>query len=222
MIPDTIPLPIGVVLISIVVLGALLLDILFSQKGPDDTTRFDHLRRGLGLGSLPVTLTFLMGLIWLGLFLLILGGLGWTLVETIQTTNPMIAQEWRFALTKLAALTAVLGAVVALPFSLVRIGLTRIQTQDAQEALFNDKMNAAVADLHAQRQVTTWYTDDQKQQRTQNGWQDDITRRNGAIDALRGLAGERAALLPRIDQMLTVYLREMTREFPPPIAPTGC
>jgi uncharacterized protein YjbI with pentapeptide repeats len=83
------------------------------------------------------------------------------------------------------------------------------------DALFNDKINAAVSDLHAQRQLTKWYRTS-----VQNGWEDDITRRNAAINRLEGLVNEHPSSAPRIARMLSVYVREMSREFPP-VQPHG-
>jgi Pentapeptide repeats (8 copies) len=104
--------------------------------------------------------------------------------------------------------------------------LSREQTETAQKqtdiaqrmlekekaSLVNDKMNAAVSDLYAQRQITKWNSDTNCHEDT---WEDDITRRNGAIDRLRGLVEEEPELLPRVDRMLTVYLQELTRQYPP-------
>jgi hypothetical protein len=107
-----------------------------------------------------------------------------------------------------------MGAVVALPFTLIRLTHSRRQTQTAKEALFNNKIDAAVSDLHAQRQVTRWTGDD-----ANNGWEDDVTRRNGAIDRLEGLAGEDPNTAPRIARMLSVYVRELSREMPAIVPP---
>ena len=151
---------------------------------------------------------------WAVLFLLLFGGLVWTVVDIVTALIPSEGQNgqvwtWRFSVLKLASLTAVLGAVVALPFTLIRLNLTNTQVETAYEALTNNKMDIAVADLHAQRQITRWDNDI-----ASNGWEDDITRRNGAIDRLLGLVEENADLRPRVDRLLTVYLRELTREFP--------
>lgn len=105
-----------------------------------------------------------------------------------------------------------MGATVALPFTLIRLRLTSEQTQTATESLFNDKINAATDDLHAMRQ--RW-------DGTQNIWEDDIARRNAAIDRLEGLANERPDSAPRISRLLSVYVRELSREHPPIDPPDG-
>jgi uncharacterized protein YjbI with pentapeptide repeats len=213
-----IEIPLVFVLLIGVVLASVLIAKLPVSRFTGKPVPLVVLQKKMGLGALNSGLFFLVLLFWAMLFLLLFGGLIWNIAQVVSTDRPIIAQEWRFALTKLVALTGVLGATVALPFTLIRLNLSRQQLNTALDALINDKMNIAVADLHAQRQVTEWYTKKQGPQRGQkrasNGWEDDITRRNGAIDRLLGLVQENAYLRPRVDRLLTVYLRELTREFP--------
>ena len=65
------------------------------------------------------------------------------------------------------------------------------------------------------------YTPKDKSQngKAQNGWEDDVTRRNGAIDRFLGLAKEEPAAAPRIARMLLVYVKELSREFKPKVPP---
>ncbi len=173
---------------------------------------FDVFMEKLGLSQINSGLVFLAGLLWVAVFTLLFGGLVkliWNIIVSPLPTQDTI-WDWRFALAKLTALTGVLAAVVALPFTLIRLKLTREQTENATESLYNEKMNNAVADLYSQRQVTEW-----KDGIASNGWQDDIPRRNGAIDRLKGLTDENPALRPRVDRLLSVYLRELSREYPP-------
>jgi uncharacterized protein YjbI with pentapeptide repeats len=53
----------------------------------------------------------------------------------------------------------------------------------------------------------------------QNIWEDDITRRNAAIDRLEGLVSERPDTAARVSRLLSVYVRELSREHPPEVAP---
>lgn len=192
----------------------------FPHKGdPEKTPPLVAMQKQMGLERLNGGVFFIAIVMWGVIFGSLLFGLFaviWQLVLSSQP-NPEISKEvwdWRFSLAKLAALTATLGAVVALPFTLVRLGLNRKQTETATEALFNDKIDNAVSDLHAQRQVTKWLDGI-----AQNGWEDDVTRRNGAIDRLLGLAMEEREAAPRIARMLSVYVKELTREFPAKTAP---
>jgi uncharacterized protein YjbI with pentapeptide repeats len=167
----------------------------------------------MGLRDIHRSIFVLAMLLWGAIFGTLFFGLLKVLWELIWSSLPDPESDevwkWRFSMVKLTALTATLGAVVALPFTLVRLTLTRRQTQTAVDALFNDKVDAAVSDLHAQRRVTKWLRSG-----VQNGWEDDITRRNGAINRLEGLAGEDPDAAPRIARMLSVYVRELSRELP--------
>lgn len=119
--------------------------------------------------------------------------------------GPILDLGVRFSIARLAGLTATIGAVIALPLTLILLRLSHQLNETATEALFNDKLNAATTDLHAMRQ--RW-------DGTQNIWEDDITRRNAAIDRLEGLANERPDIAPRISRQLSVYVRELSKEFP--------
>lgn len=171
------------------------------------------LREKLGLSTLWQPLFMLAVLLWLLIFVALVFGLLAQLCELIWFLAPesTIKQtEARFALVRLTAMTATLGAVVALPFTLVKVNLTREANETATESLFNDKLNAATDDLHAMRK--RWDGE-------QNIWEDDITRRNAAIDRLEGLANERPDVAPRISRLLCVYVRELSRECPAEEAP---
>ncbi|UWR87042.1 pentapeptide repeat-containing protein [Phaeobacter inhibens] len=174
------------------------------------TNPLDRLKDILGLGQFGDGLFLLLALMWSGLFLALFTGLLlmlWELIWFVVPQNPLAEASARFALLRLAAMTATLGAVVALPFTLIRIRLTREANKTADESLFNDKINAATEDLHAMRQR---WDEEQKQ----NIWEDDITRRNAAIDRLEGLATERPDTAPRVSRLLSVYVRELSREYP--------
>jgi len=119
------------------------------------------------------------------------------------------AWDFRFLLAQLAAITAVLGAVVAFPVTLNRLRLSHESAARARDALYNDKINAALNDLHAMRQRSI---DDDS---AQTIWEADVNRRNGAIDRLEALAHENPADCPRIARMLATYVRELSREYPP-------
>jgi hypothetical protein len=139
-----------------------------------------------------------------------------TFLPADPTTDEGKASVWeyRFLLAKLTALTGVLAAVVAFPLTVVRLRLSREDSETTKDSLYNDKINAALSDLHAQRQVTL-----KENGARETVWQDDIIRRAGAIDRLEALAHERPAMAPRIAAMLCVYVRELSREVPPVARP---
>ncbi|UWP91296.1 pentapeptide repeat-containing protein [Aliiroseovarius crassostreae] len=177
------------------------------------------LQKHLGSELFPPWLFLLLVLFWATIALLLFTGLLsviWQVIAAMLPAAPDTAEgkavqwEYRLLLTKLAALTTVLGATVALPFTIIRLRLTNEQTRHAENVLFNTKLNEAVESLHARYQVT---------KRTRKDgyvdiWKDDIIKRNGAIDRLEALAIERPSEAPRIARTLCMYLRELTREYP--------
>lgn len=178
----------------------------------------ERLQEKLGLSAIPSAMFFFFALLWLCLFLLLTFGLLWLIWEVIWEVSPVIKAEvwdWRFALAKLAALTATLGGVVALPFTLVRINLTRQQTRHAEDVLFNEKINAASASLYATRQITRKSEGPHNQKVWHDVHEDDVVRRNAAINTLESLADERPEFVVRISRTLSAYVRELSRELPP-------
>ncbi|KIN77053.1 pentapeptide repeat-containing protein [Sulfitobacter mediterraneus] len=178
----------------------------------------------MGLDRLPTAAFFLMVTSWGAIFLVLLIGILITIFKTIWWVTPeMLAGDsaaiwdWRFSIAKLTALTAVLGAVVALPFTIIRLKLNREQTKLMErqreielDALLNDRFNSAVEDLYAQKQVSKW-TGDQ----ASNGWQDDFTRRIAGIDRLEVLVRERPEFAGRVAKMLCALVRTERESFPP-------
>ncbi|WIY23592.1 pentapeptide repeat-containing protein [Parasedimentitalea psychrophila] len=185
-------------------------------------------------------------LLWAAIALSLTGGLLTMIWELIWYAAPIAGDgiapdpneqkmELRIALVRLTAFTATLGAVIALPFTVIRLKLTGEQNETAAEqaqtaaeqartaieSLFNDKINAATDDLHAMRQISKTMEGVDGKKTTQTLWQDDITRRNAAIDRLEGLANERPDTAPRISRLLSVYVRELSREYPPVETPEG-
>ncbi|MFT5796290.1 MAG: hypothetical protein ACI84R_000336 [Candidatus Azotimanducaceae bacterium] len=185
----------------------------FPHNGdPEKTPPLIALQKRIGLEQLNSGLFFIAVVMWVLIFASLFFGLLSTIWLVISNETPTTSDEvwdWRFTLAGMAALTATLGAVVALPATLVRLTYARRQTDTAIQALFNDKIDAAVSDLHAQRKITKW--DDEEKT---TGWEDDVTRRNGAIDRLLGLASEEPNAAPRIARMLSIYVKELSRELP--------
>lgn len=175
----------------------------------DLATRRD-LRTQLGLGNIDLRLLIPGVLLWVVLFLLLLVGLIGLIWTSLAQGIPQDAEARTRALfnvLRIAGLTTVLGAVVALPFTLIRLRLNAEQTKTATESLFNDKINAAAADLHAQRQVTKAVAPGGSYRLHQDFWEDDITRRNIAIVRLRSLAEEYPAEATKVADILLSYLR---------------
>ncbi|WP_306006991.1 pentapeptide repeat-containing protein [Aquicoccus porphyridii] len=200
----------------VLLLSVLIYGFLFKPSGKYDPP-LERLRVKLHLEILHPALFAFSVIIWGLLFLSLTLGILWAIWSIIFTGMPTDSEatwDFRFALAKLTALAAVLGAVVALPFTVWRIRLTHQQTEIADAALYNDKINAAVESLYARRQTTRVVTSGDTEQ-VLTEWEDDILKRSAAIDRLEGLVHERPSEAPRIASMLSIYVRELSRENPP-------
>ncbi len=170
----------------------------------DGATGILSLRKRMGLDNLHPSLFIAALVLYSGIALLLVIGLLVLMLRTIALPfDPDMAlkdkrTEYLFYVLRIAGLTTVLGAVIALPFTIIRLRLTQRQTDTATEALFNDKMTAATTDLYARRQTRD------------GGWEDDVPRRNSAIDRLEGLVSERPDEAPRVARLLSVYVRELS------------
>ncbi len=234
-----------VALTGFLLLVALIFGFMY-KPGNAHVAPLERLQKSMRLDGLHPGLFFIALIIWMLLFISLTLGLLWVIWSVIWTPAPNAPEavwDFRFALAKLTAMTAVLGAVVALPFTVIRIRLLHQQSETAQEALFNDKINAASRDLSARRTITrrvreVTYSLDGTNQISQefsdqdftivpnatnvrhglwefiNAEEDDLVTRAAAIDRLEGLANERPDEAPRIARMLSIYIRELSREFP--------
>jgi hypothetical protein len=212
-----------VVLATIVALAVFLFQ---TRDAPDAKKRgpVARLQDALGLDRVPPPLVVLAAFVWTVIACLLLMGLvGLVLDIATQavipqaapsdgtaTANALRTEQWafRFRLAQLVALTTVLGAVIALPITLKRLQLAREAADHAEATLFNQKITDAAADLYAQRQVTRWAENN----KAENGWEDDIVRRNAAIDRLEGLVAERPEEAERVSRLLSGYVREISRQ----------
>ena len=169
-------------------------------------SKLTAIKKTFGAESLPHWLTLLMIAIWGAIALILTIGLLILIVEIVVTlVTPDNEGDFRFLLAKTTALTAVLGAVVALPFTALRLKLSNEQNRHNQDVLYNEKLDSAIADLHARYQSSENDT---------SFWKDDIIRRISAIDRLEILAIERPNLANRIVRLLCIYVREVSRENP--------
>ena len=169
----------------------------------------DTLRTTLWAEGLPRPIFTLAVLFWLTLFGLLFISLCSIIIKitwgALDTTNQAQVWDFRFLIAQLAGVTAVFGAVVAFPFTVIRLRITAEQNRHAEDSLFNEKMNAAIADLHAQRQVTI-----KEDGQALNAWEDDVVRRSGAIDRLEALVEERPKMAQRVAHMLSTYVKEQS------------
>ncbi len=196
-----------------IILGVISVGVLLGQVQkhvPDDPIA--RIKKTFGADDMPHVVALAIVLLWAALGAVLAAGLLTLLAEiawgTVRPETPAGESDFRFLLTKTTALTAVLGGLIALPFTALRLKHTATQTRHAADVLFNEKLNDANTDLHARYQTT----EKQEDGTYVDLWQDDIIRRNGAIDRLEALAVEDPSFAPRIARILCVYLREMSSE----------
>lgn len=216
----TLPAPLVWGLVVIVVLFVASALVFISMPKDGDARPLKALRESLGLGKLhPIPFMVLLAFYTILASVLALGLLGMVIeviAHAIPTRRlPATVWDFRFKLVQITALTTVLGAVIALPLTVIRLRLTQKQTDTATESLFNEKINAATEGLYARRQISEEHGDKGYVDR----WQDDIIQRCAAIDRLEGLAQEKSQDVPRIARLLSVYVRELSAEVRPVTAP---
>lgn len=180
------------------------------------TEKLQDWRAKLGISGVPMLVAIagaiLWGLLTLALSYGLIRTLLWLSIPAFRGNTGLEAGvDWRFTLITLAGLTATLGAVVALPVTLSRLRLTKDQTDTAKESLYNQKITEAAADLYARRLVTLDKDDHDK---ARDVYEDDIVRRSAAIDRLEGLVDEQSYHAARVVRLLSLYVRELSREFP--------
>ncbi len=115
----------------------------------------------------------------------------------------------------------VLAALLGAPFVIWRSYVAAKQARIQDEALFNDKISAAAEGLAARRQVTRVINEGTNDEAILTEWVDDLVTRAAAIDQLEGLAIERPVVTPRVARLLSIYVRELSREFPAEKSPAG-
>jgi len=135
-----------------------------------------RLARRLGLSEVPAPVVWVFGGLWAALLTAFVLGILWVFYAGL-TQLPDLAGtdegDLRWYLLTLKALTAALGAVVALPFTLLRTAFNARQTRAAEEQsrtaeenLTTDLINKAVEGLGAEKEVNRlgrnigWRTDD--------------------------------------------------------------
>ncbi|MEO0937065.1 MAG: pentapeptide repeat-containing protein [Pseudomonadota bacterium] len=180
-----------------------------------DFVRSAKLREPMGFAQVHPALVLIGVTLYAFVALLLLAGVVILIAQVIalpfDVSDADTRSEFLFYILRLAGLVTVLGAVIALPFTIIRLRLTQKQTDTATEGLLNDKINAATESLYARRQVTKWT----RKEGHKDVWEDDIVQRCAAIDRLEGLAKDNPAEIPRIARMLSVFVRELSKEVPP-------
>lgn len=117
-----------------------------------DSVRSDRItvREALGLPRLNLALFLFASGFWAVIVLSLTTGLLWVIWQVILSAMPQDRGEisdWRFLLAQIVTLTGVLGAVIALPFTLMRIDFTRRQTKAAEQGLITDRISKSIDQL---------------------------------------------------------------------------
>jgi uncharacterized protein YjbI with pentapeptide repeats len=189
---------------------------LFEWLGLNDLPDYSKARfLGHMIGFFLKLITFA----FIALFFLALAA-AFVLVSGVITDVPLDPPNGQTATTSLG-LGALLVALLGAPFLIWRtivaqntLDTARKEAKLKEESLFNDKINAAAKDLAARRQVTRVVVQDEKET-ILTEWEDDLVTRAAAIDLLEGLANERPDAAPRIARQLSIYVRELSRQYPP-------
>ncbi|MFL4471655.1 pentapeptide repeat-containing protein [Tateyamaria armeniaca] len=218
----TLPVPSGLVwgfaTLAGIAIASWIVVLTLPEKGGNPAAA---LRDRLGMEKLPVAAFLTVAALWSAIALILFSGLFGLVVDVLGDMAPApgateAVWDFRFKLIQITALTTVLGAVIALPITMSRLRLQTEANLTGNEALFNDKINAATEGLYARRQVTEW-----REYNSHQVWQDDIVQRCAAIDRLEGLADENTSEIPRIARLLSVYVRELSVELPAQLPPEG-
>ncbi|NKX74165.1 pentapeptide repeat-containing protein [Rhodobacteraceae bacterium R_SAG3] len=129
------------------------------QDRPREITR--RLRRDLGAEALPEAVFTGFFLLWVVLCALLFGGLIsslFDLVSELVLTDPADRSEkakvnFRFFLAGIAALTATLGATLAIPVTLFRLRYSQQANETAQNGLIADRLHKAMEALAKDKTV---------------------------------------------------------------------
>ncbi|MCC5972053.1 MAG: pentapeptide repeat-containing protein [Pararhodobacter sp.] len=146
------------------------------------------------------------GVIWFAVF----GAVLWSLWQIFSGLGAPLSGA--ATLGPGAVIVALLGA----PFVIWSTVVKQRTLELGDEAHFNDKINAATEALYSRRQVSRVVEADGREE-VLTEWQDDILQRSAAIDRLEGLVRERPGVAPRVASMLSIYVRELSRENPPEV-----
>jgi len=190
---------VGLTLVFYLVQGAT------RQKEKDWVSPETHIKAvaaSLGMAGVPTLIFVVIGLTWLVVAATLLFGLYKLIWDMIWHAVPQGGDEvwpWRFSLAQIAALTTVLGAVIALPLTVNRLLLSRRQTKTVEQGHITDRINTAVEGLGAEKTVKR-----DGDERTEPN----LEVRIGAIYALERLSQDSERDHIQIMEILCAYIRQ--------------
>ncbi|SPJ29876.1 pentapeptide repeat-containing protein [Falsiruegeria mediterranea] len=202
-------IPLQVVVLLVLLIASLLvystLD-LVSGSGP---SWVEEVQKSLGLLKVNRAVFLSFAVLWGAIFALTFFSLWWFLVEIgfYLSESEESPQGWVFQVSRIVAFTTVLGAIVALPITLIRL-------KHSNRSLGNTKITSALEGLSARRETKRGISisgqDDQTDFET--GWEVDISRRVAALDALYGIVEDYPDEGARITRLLEHYVRAESPE----------
>ncbi|MFB9150267.1 pentapeptide repeat-containing protein [Roseovarius ramblicola] len=147
-----------ILFVAVVVILSGLVYLATRQVRQEDAPKdwLSTMRQRMGLTGLHPGLVTGLAVIWGVLFLALLAGMFWVLYGVAERAAAVTEQEGRdlrWYLLTLTAITASLGAVISLPFTLIRVALNRRQTETAEQGHITDRINTAVQGLGAEKVV---------------------------------------------------------------------
>lgn len=138
--------------------------------------------------------------------LLLLVAAGITLFDFLKAATRTGPYSSDFDGSAIRNIGLVLAALLGAPFVVWRSVVAAKQAQIADEALFNDKIDAAAHGLTSRLEVTRTVENDGGPTVLRE-WADDLVTRSAAIDRLEGLVSERPDVAPRIVRLIATYVR---------------
>ncbi|MFS4438701.1 pentapeptide repeat-containing protein [Paracoccaceae bacterium GXU_MW_L88] len=160
----------------------------------------------LGAENMHPWLFYGVAIIWAGVALFLLCGLMLTIGRVVFSAFPITDENLvkaRFGLLSVAAITATLAAVIALPFSLLRARDMHRQTTAQEEDLLTTRINEAVTALGSQKEYS--YV---RRAKVYTETRPNLEVRIGAILALERLAQKNLDVHIQIMEILCAYVRE--------------
>lgn len=159
-------------------------------------------REKLGLQDWP-WLAFAAGAtLWLTLLLLLFGGLIFSVIRLVSYPIPdsqdyFAKWDFNFFLAGLAALTATTGAVIAVPFTFIRLRIAGEANLTAEQGLITDRINKAVEGLGAFRTVS---------KSSEKVPEANVEVRCGSVISLRRIAEDSPRDHAKIVELLEMYV----------------
>ncbi|UWQ47248.1 pentapeptide repeat-containing protein [Leisingera aquaemixtae] len=187
---------------------ALAVAAIYAAMPRTEAKRIDPLERLkalLGAAQIGDGLFLPLLAMWAALFLALFGGLMlmlWEVIWHAVPANEKAQTAVRFALVRLAAMTATLGAVAALPFTLIRLRLAREANNTAKQGQITDRINKAVEGLGSEKTVKL----------EGNEWTEpNLEVRIGALISISKTAKDNSEYLLSIIELISAYIRENSK-----------